>query len=260
MIDHPVSQGLPHSHGLLVVPLHAGQQPLGVLYGGDKLDGSQIDSRDSKLCESLAASLAIFIENTMLYDDVQGMFVGTLHALTSAIDAKDSYTRGHSERVAMMSRTLAEAAGFDADCCERVYLSGLVHDVGKIGVPEVVLCKPGKLTDAEFGLIKQHPSIGANILRDIRQMRDLVPGVLHHHERWDGRGYPDKLRGEDIPLFGRIIGLARRVRRHELQPHLPPGPADAKSAQRSPRLRRHAVRPPNSRPSSPISTSTPTSD
>jgi HD-GYP domain-containing protein (c-di-GMP phosphodiesterase class II) len=144
----------------------------------------------------------------MLYEDMHAMFLGMLHALTSAIDAKDSYTHGHTERVAKLSHMLAEAAGLDRETVERVYISGLVHDVGKIGVPESVLCKPGKLTDDEFGLIKMHPEIGARILQDIRQMQDLLPGVMHHHERWDGNGYPHGLAEKDIPLFGRLIGLA----------------------------------------------------
>jgi HD-GYP domain-containing protein (c-di-GMP phosphodiesterase class II) len=193
---------------LLVVWLVREGQPLGILYGADKTDGDRISSMDSKLCDSLANSLVIFLENTMLYEDMHSMFLGTLHALTASIDAKDSYTRGHSERVALLSKQLAEAAGLDSHTVERVYLSGLMHDVGKIGVPEAVLCKPGKLTDAEFELIKQHPVIGAVILQDIRQMQDLIPGVLHHHERWDGKGYPHKLAGEKIPLFGRLIALA----------------------------------------------------
>ena len=108
----------------------------------------------------------------------------------------------------MMSRQLAQAAGLDDDTVERVYLSGLVHDVGKIGVPEAVLTKPGKLTKEEFELVKKHPETGARILQGIRQMNDLIPGVLHHHESWDGSGYPHGLAGRDIPLFGRIIGLA----------------------------------------------------
>ncbi len=193
---------------LLVVFMQREDKTFGVLIGGDKLGGEHISSVDSKLCSSLANSLSIFIENRMLFQDMAAMFMGTLHALTSSIDAKDRYTRGHSERVALMSRQLASAAGLDHNTVERVYISGLVHDVGKIGVPEAVLTKPGKLTDEEFALIKLHPEIGARILRDIRQMQDLIPGVLAHHERWDGRGYPANLKGNDIPLFGRLICLA----------------------------------------------------
>jgi HD-GYP domain-containing protein (c-di-GMP phosphodiesterase class II) len=193
---------------LLVVFMRREGKTFGVLIGGDKIDGSHISSVDSKLCNSLANSLSIFIENRMLYQDMAAMFMGTLHALTSSIDAKDSYTRGHSERVALMSRRLAAAAGLDPATVERVYISGLVHDVGKIGVPEAVLTKPGKLTAEEFGLIKLHPEIGARILRDIHQMQDLIPGVLYHHERWDGGGYPRGLKDTGIPLFGRLICLA----------------------------------------------------
>jgi HD-GYP domain-containing protein (c-di-GMP phosphodiesterase class II) len=192
----------------LIVPMHIEGKLIGTLFGGDRLDGQPISSVDTKLCDALSHSLAIFLENHMLYEDAQSMFLGVLHALTRAIDAKDSYTHGHSERVALVARMLAEQIGLDGHTCERIYLAGLVHDVGKIGVPEAVLSKPGRLTDDEFGLIKMHPRIGADILRDIRQMSDLIPGVLYHHERFDGRGYPSRLAGENIPLFGRIIGLA----------------------------------------------------
>lgn len=196
------------AHHLLVVPLVREGVPFGLIFGADKLDDSHISSIDSKLCSSLASTMSIFLQNAMLYEDMQSMFLGTLHALTSSIDAKDSYTHGHSERVALMSRRLTEAAGLDEMTCERIYIAGLIHDVGKIGVPEAVLCKPGRLTFEEFELIKQHPEIGARILQDIRQMHDLIPGVLYHHERWDGNGYPHRLAGRDIPLFGRVIGLA----------------------------------------------------
>ena len=196
------------SRDLLAVPLTRNGQTLGLVLGGERLDGQHLDSNDSKLCASLANSLSIFTENLMLLGDAHELFMGTLLALTSAIDAKDSYTHGHSERVALLSRMLAEAAGLGSSVSDRVYLAGLIHDVGKIGVPERVLSKPGRLTDNEFELIKRHPEIGAKIVRGIRQMQDLVPGVLHHHERWDGRGYPRQLAGEEIPIFGRLIGLA----------------------------------------------------
>jgi HD-GYP domain-containing protein (c-di-GMP phosphodiesterase class II) len=212
VIDDTRALGMPHvsdlARHLLIVSLQRENTSMGILFGGDKLDGTHIGSVDSKLCNSLANSISIFLQNTMLYEDMQAMFFGTLHALTSSIDAKDSYTHGHSERVALMSRMLATAAGFDEQAVERVYIAGLVHDVGKIGVPESVLCKPGRLSDEEFELIKMHPRIGARILEDIKQMQDLIPGVLHHHERWDGRGYPDGLAGESIPMLGRLICLA----------------------------------------------------
>ncbi len=194
---------------LLITPLHVDGRPLGLLYGADKIGhGMGLSTVDSKLCASLGSSLSIYLKNVLLFEDMHSMFIGTMHALSSTIDAKDSYTHGHSERVALLARQLAEAAGLSDQAVERVYLSALVHDVGKIGVPESVLTKPGKLTADEYDLIKKHPEIGARIIEGIRQMKDLIPGVLHHHESWDGSGYPHGLTGRDIPLFGRIIGLA----------------------------------------------------
>jgi HD-GYP domain-containing protein (c-di-GMP phosphodiesterase class II) len=109
--------------------------------------------------------------------------------------------------VAHLAAALAVAAGLDEEQAERIRVAGLVHDVGKIGVPEAVLCKTGKLTDEEYALIKEHPEIGYHILEDIPQLDDVLPGVLYHHERFDGRGYPEGRCGPDIPQIARIIGL-----------------------------------------------------
>ncbi len=200
--------GQPLARQLLVVPLHHDDVLLGVLFAGDKNSRQPLTSVDAKLCGALAASLGIFLENLKLYDNTRDMFEGTLRALTSAIDAKDSYTHGHSQRVALMARQLAAAINLSEHQVQRIHLAGLVHDVGKIGVPEAILTKPGKLTAQEFDVIKQHPEIGAHILEGIAPMQDLLPGVLYHHERWDGRGYPHGKRGEEIPLYGRILGIA----------------------------------------------------
>lgn len=192
---------------LLAVPLHREQKLLGCLIALDKIDGD-FDSVDSKLVHSIANESAIYLENVRLFDDVHGLMMGLLHSLTSAVDAKDTYTCGHSERVALLSRHLAREAGLSDEDVEQVYMSGLLHDVGKIGVPEAVLQKAGKLTDEEFEQMKKHPQVGARILQDVPQMRSIIPGVLHHHEKWDGFGYPMKLAGQTIPLMGRIICLA----------------------------------------------------
>jgi putative nucleotidyltransferase with HDIG domain len=196
-----------HAHQLIAVPLQRQDQVLGCMFGLDKLSG-EFDTVDSKLLNSIANESAIYLENAMLYEDVRGLMMGLLHAMISAVDAKDTYTCGHSERVALLSRRLAKEARLTEHEVERIYMAGLLHDVGKIGVPEAVLQKAGKLTDEEFAEIKKHPEIGARILRDIKQIEDIIPGVLHHHERWDGRGYPMGLSGDSIPLMGRIICLA----------------------------------------------------
>ena len=128
--------------------------------------------------------------------------------LSKAIDAKDKYTNGHSERVAKYSREIARRAGMSESEQKDIYFMGLLHDVGKIGVPDTVINKPGKLTDEEFALIKKHPVIGFEILKDITEMPGIGQGARWHHERYGGGGYPDGIGGEDIPLYARIIGVA----------------------------------------------------
>ena len=196
-----------HVRQLMAVPLQRQDMVMGCLYALNKSTGD-FDSQDSKLLNSIANESAIYLENAILFDDVHGLMMGLLHALTSAVDAKDTYTCGHSERVALLARELSLEAGMGDAFGQRVYMTGLLHDVGKIGVPESVLQKTGRLTPEEFEQMKKHPQIGARILQDIKQISDLLPGVLHHHERFDGRGYPTGLTGENIPLMGRIICLA----------------------------------------------------
>lgn len=196
-----------HARRLLAVPLQRYEKTLGCFFALDK-EAADFDSADAKLLSSIANESAIYLENARLFEDAHGLMMGLLHSLTSAVDAKDTYTCGHSERVALLSRHLSQEfrlADFDI---EHVYMAGLLHDVGKIGVPEAVLQKTGKLTAEEFELMKKHPRIGARILQDVPQVKHLIPGVLHHHERFDGKGYPGGLAGKDIPLMGRIICLA----------------------------------------------------
>jgi HD-GYP domain-containing protein (c-di-GMP phosphodiesterase class II) len=192
---------------IVAVPIQRQDKILGVLFCLDKLE-ADFTTQDSKLLTSIANETAIYLENSSLFSDARGMMMGLMHALTSAVDAKDTYTCGHSQRVALFGREIAMRAGLPEAQVERVYMAGLLHDVGKIGVPEEVLRKPGKLTDEEFTLMKQHVEIGARILKDVRQIDDLIPGVLYHHERYDGKGYPHNLAGQDIPLVARILCVA----------------------------------------------------
>ncbi|MBO5153831.1 MAG: response regulator [Eubacterium sp.] len=129
-------------------------------------------------------------------------------ALSGAIDAKDTYTNGHSTRVADYSREIAKHAGFSTRRQDDIYMMGLLHDVGKIGIPEAIINKPGKLTDEEFEKIKTHPALGAGILKNITEFPQLAVGARWHHERYDGKGYPDGIAGEDIPTEARIIAVA----------------------------------------------------
>ncbi len=136
------------------------------------------------------------------------LFLGIVRSLAEAIDAKDTYTNGHSVRVAEYSREIAARAGYDDDRQYRIYVVGLLHDVGKIGVPDAIINKEGRLDDREFEIIKGHPAKGSKILSSIKEMPELTIGARYHHERYDGRGYPDGLKGEEIPEEARIIAVA----------------------------------------------------
>ena len=129
-------------------------------------------------------------------------------ALAQAIDAKDEYTNGHSNRVANYSMEIARRCGYSQSYQDNIYMMGLLHDVGKIGIPDSIIHKPGKLTDEEYELVKTHPVMGAKILQNISEFPELAIGALWHHERYDGKGYPDGLAGDRIPDFARIIAVA----------------------------------------------------
>jgi len=191
--------------------LSRNEQRFGGILAVNRSDGQDFGSEEIQLINSMAQRSAAFLENVRLYDDLEQLFMGMLHALVSSIDAKDPYTCGHSQRVAWLSRHIAGLAGVPDGLSQRVYLGGLLHDIGKIGVSESVLGKTGRLTPAEFEEMKRHPEIGARILESVPQVGDLIPSVLHHHERVDGRGYPAGLAGEDVPFLGRIVCLADSV-------------------------------------------------
>ena len=138
----------------------------------------------------------------------QDLFVNILTVMVKILESKDPYTRFHSHSVAKWSRMIGRRKGLTEDELNRLGLAALFHDFGKIGIPDDILCKTGKLTDEEFETMKKHPTIARDLLASLEPLSDLLPGITHHHERWDGRGYPSKLKGEDIPLWARIIALA----------------------------------------------------
>jgi putative nucleotidyltransferase with HDIG domain len=147
------------------------------------------------------------------HQELRTAYIQTIRALAEAVDAKDAYTRGHSERVGVYASKITREMGYQKEFIERVYIAGLLHDVGKIGVRDAVITKPERLTPEEYAEIKQHPSIGAKILEPVDFLADVAPCVRHHHEWYDGsdRGYPDRLTGDAIPLPSRIILVADTV-------------------------------------------------
>ena len=158
---------------------------------------------------NMASDIEQYIERlTQAAGENRELFLGSIRMLAAAIDEKDPYTRGHSGRVAKYSTIIGDGLGLNAEELDRLRISALLHDVGKIGVDDRVLKKPGKLTDEEFELMKQHPSKGANIMRPVAQLKEMLPGIELHHERMDGHGYPYGLLGDEIPMMARIIAVA----------------------------------------------------
>lgn len=158
--------------------------------------------------ETLASQASVAIENARLYHNLLNVYLETIRALAAAIDAKDSYTHGHSRRVTDLSVSLAKSMKLSRDEVDTIRHAALLHDVGKIGISEHILLKPGRLTDEEFETIKSHPHIGAAILNSIEFLRRVCQIIEHHHERYDGKGYPSGLKGDETPLGARIIMVA----------------------------------------------------
>lgn len=172
------------------------------------LCNQEFGSVEAGLLEAAAAMLSMHDHNVSLLRSQEELTVGVIRSMSSAIDARDPYTRGHSERVGRFARSIAGIMRLDSKEQNRIYLAGLLHDVGKIGIPDHVLLKPGKLSDEEFSIIRLHPEIGARIVESLPQLGDLLPAILHHHESVDGSGYPFGLKGDAIPLQARIMAVA----------------------------------------------------
>ncbi len=198
----------PRVRELIIVPMAEGTRALGWIAVFNHTCEGEFGTVEASLVNSVAAILGIHSSNRDLYRQQAEFLASVVRALTSAIDAKDPYTCGHSDRVARIGVRLAKEMGCESKMLHTIYMAGLLHDIGKIGIDDAVLRKPGKLTEAEFDHIKQHPEMGYRILADMHQLSDVLPAVLHHHEQWDGKGYPFKLAGEQIPLIARILAVA----------------------------------------------------
>lgn len=192
---------------LVSVPLRMKTRLLGWIAVASFTRQKRFNEGNRKLLSIVGSRAAAAIENARLYEDLRATFQQTIEGLARAIDKMDRYTAGHSERVATYATYLAIRLGLPPDVVEIVRQSALMHDIGKIGCV-MNLNKPGKLTQDEYEMFKRHPVFGKDILDPIRFLHPLVPGVHLHHERWDGRGYPLGLKGNDVPLIARIIAVA----------------------------------------------------
>ncbi len=196
------------TRNLISVPVKVKEKVIGVLEAINKKGGEKFDKEDLSLFTSLADQVAIALDNSRLYHELEEMFFQTAESLADAIEKRDPYTGGHTQRVT--SYSLATANYLPLGHLEKRWLkiASVLHDVGKIGIEDHILRKPERLNPEEFDLIKRHSQMGAEIIEHIRQLKEIVPGVKYHHEQIDGKGYPDGLKGESIPMIAKIVAVA----------------------------------------------------
>jgi putative nucleotidyltransferase with HDIG domain len=192
---------------LLALPMFVSEKLSGLIVLG-YADGTALNEEDTVQARQLADQVAVAISNARLIEELDELNWGTLYALARAIDAKSNWTAGHSERVTELALKIGQALGLDQKKLDDLHRGGLLHDIGKIGIPPEILDKAGKLTDEEYDLMREHVRIGARILEPIEAYAAVIPVVLHHHEYYDGSGYPDGLKGEGIDLGARIFTVA----------------------------------------------------
>ena len=192
---------------VLCAPLESADQILGALYIDTVSHVRRYGQSDLELLSALGRQAGLAIQREMEKEEKELLFTDTIRAVIAAIEAKDRYLAGHSLRVSEYAEKLAYSLGYNSRFVDRLKYAAHLHDVGKIGTPESILNKPDRLTENEYEVIKEHPVIGADILENIRDIEDVVLAVRHHHERMDGKGYPDGLAGQNIPLMGRAIAV-----------------------------------------------------
>jgi HD-GYP domain-containing protein (c-di-GMP phosphodiesterase class II) len=210
--DKRFNKGIDNSTGFITrsvmcVPLITHRKTVGVLEVLNKLDEKGFGQQDLETMLSVAPTAAMATENTLLQQSILDGYKRTMKALASTIDAKDPYTRGHSQRVMDYALLAGVALRLPKTQLQNIEYAGILHDIGKIGVPDTVLTKSGCLTPEEWELLREHPVVGAKIIDDIPFLEKARPLVLYHHERYDGTGYPEGLKGEKIPIGARILSV-----------------------------------------------------
>ncbi|MFW6161680.1 MAG: HD-GYP domain-containing protein, partial [Planctomycetota bacterium] len=201
---------LDHIRSVACAPLETGDEVLGAVYLDTATDAARFSEHDLELLTAIARQAALALHRAQLIEELEQLFVRVIETLVATVEAKDIYTYGHSARVSKLARQIARRLGLDEEALEQLKVAGLLHDVGKIGIPQSILGKPGRLTDEEWEYIRSHPQIGEGIIRQLGSPRlaEIQRTVRHHHEKIDGSGYPDGLAGEAIPLMARILAVA----------------------------------------------------
>ena len=189
-------------------PLIMKSRLIGIVFIGGKVNRQEYIPDELDLFKSICTSAATGLENARLYGELQATYLSTIKVLVSTIEAKDSYTRGHTDRVAEYARLIAEEMRLSKRDIEIVCFGAALHDIGKLGVYEEILNKPGELTEQEWDIVRSHPEVGANIIKNMKFLESACDLVRHHHERLDGKGYPDHLKGNEISVGARIVAVA----------------------------------------------------
>ena len=196
------------TRNIICVPVKVKKKIIGVLEAINKKGKRGFDKEDLSLLTSLADQVAIALDNSRLYQELEEMFFQTADSLADAIEQRDPYTGGHTQRVTLYSQAIAKYLQLKPLERKWLKITSVLHDIGKIGIEYHILKKPTRLSPKEFDLIKHHSDIGAKIIGHIRQLKEIVPGVRYHHEQINGKGYPDGLRGKDIPILAKIVAVA----------------------------------------------------
>jgi putative nucleotidyltransferase with HDIG domain len=193
---------------VMIAPLSNKERTLGAVSIVFEQDEDFIRQQTLKLLYILSSFFSLSLENAYLFEDLKKSYFDTIRAVANSVEARDAYTRGHSTRVAEISKIIAAEMGWGRRDLEMIDWGGVLHDLGKVGISDSILNKPGKLTDEEFAIMKSHPSIGAQIIGGIAFLEPLMPYIAQHHERYDGRGYPAGFKGEEIAIQGRLLAIA----------------------------------------------------
>jgi putative nucleotidyltransferase with HDIG domain len=197
------------SAGLTIVcPVVMKQRLAAILAVGEKVSGQEFGSHDLEMLRVLSESACMAIENARLFKDLQDSYISTVRLLVSRIEEKDPYTHGHTERVTAYSVGIAKEMGFTPEEVQRIQFGAFLHDIGKIHTEDHVLHKPGALTEEEWRMVKMHPLRGAEMVKGVRFLERVVDMIRHHHERVDGKGYPDGLKGDEISVAAKIVNVA----------------------------------------------------
>lgn len=192
---------------MICLPVMSKDKLLGVLQAINKKEGL-FTEYDLELLLALSSQIAVSIENAKLYEELKETLYAIILSLADTIEKRDPYTGGHTQRVMEYSLLIGQAMNLSKEEMEKLRLAAVLHDIGKIGIRDAILLKESKLTDEEYRIIQNHTIYGAEILQHIKQLKDIIPGVLYHHEKYDGTGYPKGLKGEEIPLIAQIIAVA----------------------------------------------------